>query len=312
MNDLVAANSKFPPGPRAEIADSVERVSASAVGVGTRRRGMSSGVVWKPGVVLTTASAIGHAEKVHVVRPDGETVLGEVRGVDGSTDLAVVTLETLNMPVVERRLDPPLRTGDFVFAVGRDGSGQVQASFGHIGATGEAWRTWRGGKIDRLVRLDGGLYPGLVGAPVADAQGQIIGIASGALSRHHGIVLPATTVDRISAQLLAHGRVVRGHIGIAAQPVVLSAAMQAAASTSAATALLVAGIGEDSPAARAGLLVGDVIVAAGGCDVTDIEVLRDLLAADLIGTRVRLNLLRGGQPLELAIEVSEHRRVVHC
>jgi S1-C subfamily serine protease len=124
-------------------------------------------------------------------------------------------------------------------------------------------------------------------------------------------VLPAETVDRVSAALLAHGRVVRGHIGIAAQPVALSAAMQAAASTDSASGLLVAGVGEDSPAARAGLLVGDIIVSASGQAVTSIETLRDLLGAERIGQTLPLQLLRGGQPVTVSIEVAEHRPVHH-
>ena len=296
------------------VADAVERVARSVVGLGTRRHGAAAGVVWQPGVVLTAASAIGHASRVHVLLPDGESVVGEVRGVDPGTDLAVVALPASahGLPVAERRpVDAPLRVGDFVFAVGRNGSGSVHASFGHVGAAGGAWRTWRGGAVDRLIRLDGGLYPGLVGAPVADAAGQVVGVASPALSRHHGVVLPAETVDRVSAALLAHGRVVRGHIGIAAQQVALSAAMQAAASTDSASGLLVAGIGEDSPAARAGLLVGDIIVSANGQAVTSIETLRDLLSADRIGQALPLQLLRGGQPVTVSIEVAEHRPVHH-
>jgi S1-C subfamily serine protease len=310
VNPVVPVNTL--PESRPQLADAVERVAASTVGLGTRRRGLAAGVVWKAGVVVTAASAIGHAGKVQVVRPDGEAVVGDVRGADGGTDLAVVAFDTGSLPGAERRLDPPLRAGDFVFAVGRAASGLVHASFGHIGAAGGAWRTWRGGAVDRLLRLDGGLYPGLAGAPVADAQGQVIGIASPALSRHHGVVLPVATVDRVVALLLAHGHVRRGHIGIAAQAVALSAAMQGAAATGATSGLLVAGIGDDSPAARAGLMVGDVIVAAGGREVPDIETLRDLLAADQIGSRLRLNLLRGGQPLELGIEVAEHRPAARC
>src|SRR5205085_9601714 len=123
----------------------------------------------------------------------------EVRGIDASTDLAVVSLPIsggANPPVAERREGPAPRVGDFVFAVGRNPSGVVHASFGHVGAAGGAWRTWRGGAVDSLVRLDGGLYPGLAGAPVAGADGRIVGVASPALSRHHGVVLPVQTVER--------------------------------------------------------------------------------------------------------------------
>jgi S1-C subfamily serine protease len=312
MNEFLPSNSNSPPGAGAELADAVERVGASAVGIGTRRRGLAAGVVWEPGVVLTTASAIGHADKVHVVRPDGETVVGEVRGADPGTDLAVVTVDTGGIRIVDKRVDPPLRAGDFVFAVGRDASGLVHASFGYVGATGGAWRTWGGGQVDRLVRLDGGLRPGLAGALVADARGQVAGIASAALSRRHAVVLPTATLDRVSVQLLAHGRVMRGHLGIAAQAVALSTAMQTTASTTAATALLVTGLVEEGPAARAGLLVGDVIVSAGGREVAGIDTLRELLGADRIGTPLRLRLLRGGQAMELGIEVGEHRPEARC
>jgi S1-C subfamily serine protease len=295
------------------LADAVERVARSVVGLGTRRHGMAAGVIWSPGVVLTAASAIGHASRVQVVLPDGETTAAEVRGVDIGTDLAVVSLPGgASVPAAERYDGPPLRVGDFVFAVGRNASGVTHASFGHVGAAGGAWRTWRGGSVDSLLRLDGGLYPGLAGAPVADAAGRVVGVASPALSRHHGVVLPVQTVERVSAQLLAHGRVMRGHIGIAAQPVALSAAMQSAAGTSAAFGLLVAGVGDDSPAARAGLQVGDIIVGAEGQALPSIEALRDLLGGERIGKPLPLQLLRGGQPLSVNVDVAEHRPAHHC
>jgi S1-C subfamily serine protease len=315
MNPIVPATSNSPPGIGTgthDLADAVERVAAFAVGLGTRRRGLAAGVVWQPGVVLTAASAIGHAGQVHVVRPDGETVIGEVRGTDGGTDLAVVSVDTGGAHAAERRLDPPLRPGDFVFAVGRDASGLVHASFGYVAAAGGAWRTWRGGQIDRLVRLDGGLPAGLAGAPVFDRRGQIVGIGTAALSRRGAVVLPVTTVERIGAQLLAHGRVMRGYLGVAVQPVVLSTAMQAAASTTAGSALLVTGVGEPGPAAQGGLLVGDVIVAAGGRELSGIEALRDVLAAERIGSRLALRLLRGGQAMELSVEVGEYRPEGRC
>jgi S1-C subfamily serine protease len=152
---------------------------------------------------------------VAVVLPDGEHVQGEVRGFDGGTDLAAVTFTSGAIPVAERAVAAVQRVGDLVFAVGREPSGLLQASFGHIGAVAAGWRTWRGGRIERLIRLDGGLYPGLHGAPVADASGQVLGVASSAFSRHHGVVIPATTVDRVLDQLLAHGQmlVARGGQG---------------------------------------------------------------------------------------------------
>ena len=300
------------PSSTAGVADAVERVGASVCALRTRRMGTSTAFAWRSGVLVTSAAALGHASRVQIVLPGGEAVIGTVRGTDHGTDLAVVTIDADTPAVAERRLDPPVRTGDFVFAVGRDAAGLVHASFGHVGASGGAWRSWRGGQLDRLVRLDGGLYPGLMGAPVADPQGQVIGLASAALSRHHGVVVPAATIDRVVDVLLAHGRVQRGHLGIAAQAVALSAAMRKAADVDAEAGLLIAGVGEDSPAARAGLLVGDVLVAVGGRAVPTLDALRDLLGADQIGSRLRLVLLRGGVRMELTAEVGEQRWEPRC
>lgn len=293
------------------VADAVERVAPSVAGVRARRLGTSTALCWRPGVLVTAASAVGSAERVQVVLADGSAVAGTVRGADPGTDLAVITAEG-NWPVAERRLDPPARVGDFVFAVGRDAAGMVHASFGHVGAVGDAWRTWRGAQVDRYVRLDGGLYPGHMGAPVCDPQGQVLGIASAALARHHGIVLPAATVDRVADTLLAHGRVRRGHLGIAAQPVPLSPAMRSAADVESDTGLLVSGIGDDGAAARAGLLVGDILVSVGGRAVPSIEALRDLLGGDQIGSRLRVVLLRGGRREALSVEVDEKRWEPRC
>jgi S1-C subfamily serine protease len=295
----------------AGVADAVERVAASVVGLRARRMGTSTALSWRAGVLVSAAASVARASHVQIVLGDGEAVTGTVRGVDPGTDLAVIALDT-QLPVAERRLDPPVRTGDFVFAAGRDAAGIVHASFGHVGAVAGAWRSWRGGHFDRLVRLDGGLYPGLMGAPVADSQGQVLGIASAALARHHGIVVPAVTIDRVIDALLAHGRVQRGHLGIAAQPVALSPAMRSAADTQAAAGLLLSGVGEDSPAARAGLLVGDILVSVGGRPVPTIDALRDLLGADQIGSRLRLVVLRGGARQELSVEVGERQWEARC
>ena len=273
----------------------VTRLAASVVGLSTRRQ-RGSGVLWRHGVAVGSASALWRSSSVELVLPDGERVQGDVRGIDGSTDLAAVSFDSGSLPVAERAAAATPRVGDFVFAVGREPSGLTQASFGHVGMAGGEWRTWRGGRVERLIRLDGGLYPGLAGAPVADATGQVLGVASSAFSRHHGVVLPVATVDRVLDQLLAHGRVQQGYLGIAAQPA------RTVLDGVAVNGLLVCSLAEDGPAARGGLLVGDVIVKLGGEPATSLDALRDLLQP---GARVRVALVRGGQAQELAIEVAE-------
>jgi len=277
------------------LPDSVERLAASTVGLSTRRHS-GSGVLWRSGVIVTSASLLWRATSVSLVRPDGEQVQGEVRGIDGATDLAAVTFDSGALAVAERTTAAAPRIGDVVFAVGRDPSGLTQASFGHVGAVAGEWRSWRGGRVDRLIRLDGGLYPGFAGAPVADASGQVIGVASNALSRHHGIVLPVATVDRVIDQLLAHGRVRQGYLGIAAQPV------RATLDGAAVEGLLISSLSDDGPAARAGLRVSDVIVKIGGEPTVSVDALRDLLQ---VGAQVRVLVSRGGSSHEVSLEVEQ-------
>lgn len=273
---------------------SVARLAASVMGVGTRRH-RSSGVLWRPGVLVGSASALWRVSTVALTLPGGEQVQGQVRGFDGMTDLAAVQFDSASLPVAERTTSPAVRVGDFVFAVGREPSGLTQASFGHIGMVGGEWRTWRGGRVQQLIRLDGGLYPGLAGAPVADASGLVLGVASDTLSRHHGVVLPVATVDRVLDHLLAHGRVQQGYLGIAAQ------AARTVQEGSAVAGLLISSLAEEGPAARGGLMVGDVIVQVGDEPVSTLDALRDLLQ---VGSQVRLSVVRGGQPHALTLDVA--------
>ena len=280
-----------------QLADAVERVAASVVGLPTRRV-RSAGVVWRAGVAVASASALWRSSRVPVVLPDGEQVDGTVRGIDPATDLAVVafTDSASTTPVAHDTVAAAARVGDVVFAVGREPSGHVQASFGHIGAVGGPWRTWRGGQLDQLIRLDGGLYPGLLGAAVADAAGRVLGIASAAFSRHHGVVVPRATIERVIEPLLTHGRVARGYLGIAAQ------AVRAQRDGEAVDGLLVTSVADDSPAARAGLLVGDVIVTLAGEPAGSLERVRERLQ---VGAQIELGIARGGRAQTLHLQIAE-------
>jgi S1-C subfamily serine protease len=140
----------------------------------------------------------------------------------------------------------------------------------------------------------------------------VIGLATAALARHHGIVLPPATIDRVVDALLAHGRIQRGYLGVVAQPVALSPALREAAQVTEESGLLVSGVGDDSPAAKAGVQVGDIIVAVGGRAVGSVEALAALLGAEQIGSRLRVLLLRGGVRQELTVEVGEHRWAPRC
>src|SRR5215813_3774714 len=195
------------------LADAVEHVGRSVVAIHASRHGAASGVLWRSGVVVTVAHTIRRDEGIQVTLPDGSRRQAALAGADGSTDLAVLKIEAEWPDVADIGDAGSVRAGHFVFAVARDLQGQSSASFGVVGATGGEWRTWRGGHIDRLIRLDGSLYPGFAGGPIADTHGQVVGIATHGLARGFGIAIPASTVSRVTEQLLTSGRVAHGYLG---------------------------------------------------------------------------------------------------
>lgn len=291
------------------LPDAVARVAGAVAAVVTRRHAFA-GVLWRPGWVVTSAAALWRAPRVQLVLPSGEAVAGRLRGTDPGTDLALLEVAAADGreaapsgAALPTRAGAELpRVGDFVFAAGREPEGGVHASFGHVGATGGAWRSWRGGRFDSLVRLDGGLYPGLAGAAVATRDGRVLGIASPAFHRHHGVVVPAATIERVLDALLAHGHVPRSHLGIAVQPV------RATLDGAPTEGLLVSSVADDSPAARGGLLVGDVIVEAQGRATRDPEALRATIADAAPGAALSLAIARAGQRVSLSVTVAEQPR----
>lgn len=281
--------------PQPDLPAAVAHLARSVIGVGSRPH-RSAALLWRPGVLVGSASALWRHAGVALTLPNGEQAEGQVRGLDGATDLAAITFDSGELPAALPAPAPGSRVGDFVFAVGREPSGLVQASFGHVGMVGGEWRTWRGGRVEQLIRLDGGLYPGLAGAPVADGAGRVLGVASPALSRHHAVVLPVATVERVLAQLLAHGKVERGYLGIAAQPA------RTVLEGRPVTGLLVSSVAEAGPAATGGVMVGDVILEVGGVAVNSLDELRDRLQ---VGAEVAVDVVRGGRLHRLTLTVAQ-------
>jgi serine protease Do len=204
------------------LAAVVDGVGKSTVAVRSRRRGVASGVVWRPGVLVTVAHAFHRAPAaISLVAEGGRCLDAALIGVDSTTDIAVFRLPDESVAAVETGDASSVRAGHLAIAIGRGSAGDLTASYGLVNRTGGAWQTWLGGHVDRLIRLDGGVYDGLSGGPVADARGSVIGIATSALSRSYGVVVPALTVSRVVDALLAKGHVARAFLGISAQPVPL-------------------------------------------------------------------------------------------
>ena len=282
------------------LAAIVERVGASAVAVPGRREAVASGVCWRPGLVVTAAHAFRRTPAAVTLVGAGGSVDAALVGIDSSTDIALFRLIDANALAAASLGDAAsLKAGHAVIAVGRSGDGDAIASQGIVNRAGGPWQTWLGGHVDRLIRLDGGVYDGLSGAPVADTQGAVVGIATAAMSRSYGVVVPTATVNRVVDALLAHGRVARAWLGIGAQSVPLPPT-----SALGAFGLLVTSLVGGGPAQKAGLMVGDIVFSAAGRAAADLRELRDALAAH-IGRSVTLGILRGGAPLDVQATVGE-------
>jgi S1-C subfamily serine protease len=295
--------------PLADLADAlaalVDRIAPHTLAVvGRHRRASATATVWREGgLAVTAAHVLRHSPAALTLVGDGGcTVDASVVGTDATTDLALLRLADTALPAVAAGDAAGVKPGHWVLAVGRSGDGDPVASGGLVNRASGPWQTWLGGPIDRLIRLDGGVDGGLSGAPVADARGAVIGIATAALSRSHGIVVPATTVDRVVDQLLAQGQVGRGFLGVGAQPATLPGGQ---------AGVLVTGLMPDGAAARAGLMVGDLIVRIGGSATPTLQAMRAALAGRP-GQTVDVELIRAGAATTVPVTVGDWPQRRHC
>jgi S1-C subfamily serine protease len=285
------------------LAGVVESIGASVVRVEGRRRQSASGIVWSAdGLVVTANHVVTRDEDVLFGWPDGEAVAASVVGRDPSTDLALLRVEARSLTVPNWVESGEVRVGHLVLALGRPGRG-MQATLGVISALGEGWRTAAGGIIDRYIQTDVVMYPGFSGGPLADAFGNVVGLNSSGLMRGASVTVPAETIRQVAETLATHGRIRRGYLGIGAQPVRLPDAL--AERLDQEVGLLIVSVESGTPADKAGLVLGDTLVALDGEQVRHIEELMALLSGDRVGKEVSARVLRGGEVREVKIVIGE-------
>lgn len=287
------------------LADVVERAGASVVALHARRAYPSSGLLWQRGVLVTAAHTIRRETDITAVLPDGSTTLASLAGVDRGTDVAVLRLEGAQGEPARLSEKAKVRPGNYVVAVARGADGALAASAGIIARMGGEWRTWRGGRMDRLIQLDGGLWPGFSGAPIVEFGGQMIGIGTSALARGRAVVIPAPVLHRAVEQLLAHGRVTHAYLGVGTQSVEIPASLRDRLKFDSTQGLIVLSIASGGPAEAAGVTLGDVLIALDATPVVDSESLMSVLAAQSVGTRVQLQLIRGGELRSVEVTLGE-------
>jgi S1-C subfamily serine protease len=289
-----------------ELAALVESSAASVVAVHGRPRFNSSGVHWSPGVVVTAEHTVRQDEGIFVTAGDGKRLAAEVAGRDPGTDLAVLRVTDLAIPVAIKSEDSGHRPGGLIVVTGRN-QDRAHAGLGVIGSVGEPSQTWRGGKLDQVIRLDIELHPVGAGGAVVDASGKLIGIATPVLSRVAVFAVPNATVERVVQALLAHGRMPQGYLGAGLQPIRLPQHLIESLGLKAASGLMTVSVDQDAPAGKAGLTIGDVLLELNGQLVDRPEAVRPLLA-EAVGKTISARILRGGKLVNLEISVTERPR----
>lgn len=286
----------------AELAAAVEIAARSVVSIDARPRATSSGIIWRPGVIVTVEHAIRRTDEIRITLPDGRNAGATLAGRDGSTDIAVLKYDG-DGTAPERTATANGKPGNIALTVGRTQHGPT-ATMGIISAVDESWRTWRGGLIDRFIRLDLELYATLSGAPVVDFGGGFVGMATAGLSRTAAIAIPPETLERVSSELLAKGRVSRGYLGIGLQPVPLPADLSEKLKLGRA-GVIVLSVEPGGPAQAGGIVIGDVLLSIAGRPVTDLGDVQSALGSDSVGRTVPVELLRAGERKTVEVKIGE-------
>ena len=294
MNDILLSLSN-------QMADTVAAIAPSVVQVQGRRR-PASGVVYAADVVLTTVRALGREDGLRVRTHDGRALDAELAGWDPATGLAVLRAASLGVASATAA-ETPARVGHLAIAVARSWSNALTASAGIVSVIGGPLPTGRGRAIDEVIRTTAPMHDGFAGGAFVDTSGRLIGIATAAEIRGLAVVIPAAIAWKTAADVLQHGRLKRGYLGLAGQPVSLPDRQRGTDGRE--QALLVVGVTAGSPADAAGLLIGDVMLDFDGHPVEAPEDLLDLLAGDRVGTSVSVRVLRGAAIQELTVRVGE-------
>ena len=261
-------------------------------------RPMRSGTLWRKDIVVAAEQAFAHVEEAKVVLGDGSSFVAHLAGRDPGTNVVALKLDGSPDPGPLAAAEP--HPGALALAFGADGAG-VSVRLGVIQSVGPAWHSRAGGRIDRRIILDMTMTGPEEGGPVFDAAGGLLGISTLG-PRRRVLVIPTTTVEGVLEPLLSKGRVERGWLGLALQPVLVPEATQAAAGQS--HGLMIMGVAKDGPAAQAGVLAGDILLTIGGEGVSRPAMVAQRLGPEAVGQPSQLRLLRAGTVLSLTATVA--------
>lgn len=285
-----------------------DRVSPAVVRIQVEtargRGGSGSGFVFTPdGFIITNSHVVHGGASIKALTPDAGEFKAQLIGEDPDTDLAVLRIDAPGLRTVRLGDSRKIRVGQLVVAIGNPYGFQHTVTAGVVSALGRSLRSQSGRLIDDVIQTDAALNPGNSGGPLVNAAGEVIGVNTATILPAQGLcfAISVNTAQFIASSLIRHGVVRRSYIGVQAQTVTLNRVIARHYDFQNATGALVLAPEPGSPAAKAGLQEGDVIVALEGEPVEGVDVLHRLLSEERIGVTTKLTLLRGSRKFEVAV-----------
>jgi len=292
------------------VIGAVEAVGPAVVNVHRGDAGAGSGVIFTPdGLVLTNHHVVHGAARVEVILTDGCVLRADVIGQDAGTDLAVLRVDA-TLPFARFGDSRRVRVGQVAIAIGNPFGFQHSVTTGVISALGRSLRSQSGRLIDDIIQTDASLNPGNSGGPLVTTRGEVIGINTAMILPAQGLcfAIGINTARFVASRLIRDGRIRRAYIGIAGQNIDVPRTMARANQVAIASAVRVDSVEKGSPAAKAGLEKGDIIVAFGEVATTGVDDLHRVLGEEQINKPVDVAVIRGGQRRIIAVTPVESQR----
>ncbi len=281
-----------------DIQSVVKRAGDSVVEVRARRRMPSSGVAWPgDGLVVTALHTVEDEEGIEIGTARGESFPAEIAGRDPSTGIALLCAKKASFAIPAWGDTAKLEPGELLVLVASSGNGR-RVSLTTASVVGGVWTTDQGGRIDRYLETDARLFPGFSGSLLLAADGRAIALATAGLRRRTPLAIPVETLRRVVESLLEHGQVRRGFLGITTYPIRLPHSVK-----SQRAGLLVLSVQEGSPAEKAGLFLGDVLLGIDGRKIDSPSALLSILGEERIGKALEARILRTGKEERVSIVV---------
>src|SRR5215472_9551807 len=306
-NAVISAAEKISPSV---VKIDVAQGGKSRSGEPREQQGGGSGFVFTPdGLILTNSHVVHSASRIGVSLPDGRRFPAHIIGDDPATDLAVIRIDAPALVAAPLGDSQKLRVGQLAIAIGNPYGFQYTVTAGVVSALGRSLRSYSGRLIDDVVQTDASLNPGNSGGPLVSSAGQVIGVNTATIMGAQGLcfAIGINTAKFVASRLLQQGRIRRAYIGIEAQTVPLHRRVVRFYDLAKETGVMVVGVASGSPAERAGLREGDVIIALGGQPVAGVDDLHRLLTDTQVDTKSSITVLRRTERLDLAIVPHESK-----